>query len=125
MYHLRIILICILLCILIIVTQKEKFTSCANPLIKWWHNTTTTGGVQGANQAQIDKSFDLFKKKANIKLKHYSYPEGQKVDFNESIIKILKKKKILLCPSAISGVNHFMTDFFKLKRIMLLKMKRL
>ena len=47
------------------------------------------------------------------------YPEGQKIDFNANIINILKKKKILLCPSAISGVNHLMTDFFKLRRIML------
>ncbi len=46
------------------------------------------------NQArkQIDTSIKLFKKKAGIDLKHYSYPEGQKIDFNNNIIKYLKKK---------------------------------
>jgi len=42
---------------------------------------------------QINKSFEMFKKKANLKLNHYSYPEGQKIDFNSKVIKTLKKKK--------------------------------
>jgi len=84
------------------------------------HNHVSLGSLSKKKaEAEINKSFALFKKKANIKLKHYSYPEGQKIDFNANIIKILKKKKILLCPSAISGVNNLMTDFFKLRRIMM------
>ncbi len=59
MYHLRIILISILVFILIIVSIREKFNTCPTPvndLKKWWHNTTTTGGVEGANQDLIDSS---------------------------------------------------------------------
>ena len=47
----------------------------------------------------------------------HSYPEGQKIDYNKAIIKILKKKGIKICPSAIEGVNNKETDFFNLKRI--------
>ena len=41
---------------------------------------------------EIDKSFRLFKKKIGLNLKHYSYPEGQRKDFNSNIIEYLKKK---------------------------------
>ena len=68
---------------------------------------------------QIYKSFYLFKKRAKIVLKHYSYPEGQEIDYNNSIIKKLKKKNIKICPTALPGVNNIRTDLFKLKRIML------
>ena len=69
---------------------------------------------------QIDYSFKLFKNNAKINLKHYSYPEGQKIDFNKKIIKILKKKGIICCPTAISGHNHLIKDdLFHLKRIMI------
>ena len=40
---------------------------------------------------QIITSINLFKLKAGINLKHYSYPEGKKADFNNKIISILKK----------------------------------
>ena len=69
---------------------------------------------------QVDRSFKLFKKNAKIDLKHYSYPEGQKIDYNTKIIKILKSKGIICCPTAISGHNHlFKDDLFNLKRIMI------
>ena len=67
---------------------------------------------------QIRKSFYYFKIRAGITLKHYSYPEGQKNDFNSQIINELKKRNIISCPTAINGHNSFSTDLFKLKRIM-------
>jgi len=66
---------------------------------------------------QIDISLKLFKKKAGIDLKHYSYPEGQRRDFNNNIIKYLKKKGIKICPSAIHGYNNNRSNLFTLKRI--------
>ena len=55
----------------------------------------------------------------NLNLKHYSYPEGQKKDYTNYVINKLKSKKIICCPSAISGKNDIRTDFFNLKRDML------
>ena len=66
---------------------------------------------------QINKSLNLFKKRINHNIKHYSYPEGQKIDFNEKISNYLKTRGILCCPSAISGFNYKKTNLFKLKRI--------
>ena len=66
---------------------------------------------------QIFKSLALFRKQINLNLKHYSYPEGQKIDFNHKVIKTLKDQKILVCPTAINGTNNLSTDFFLLKRI--------
>lgn len=71
------------------------------------------------NQAknEIDKSFKLFRKKIGLNLKHYSYPEGQRKDFNANIIKYLKRKGIKICPSAIPGYNNNRSNPFRLRRI--------
>lgn len=68
---------------------------------------------------EIDKSFELFKKRLGIILEYYSYPEGQKNDFNQFVINKLRDKKIKFCPTAIDGINNKKTDFFKLRRTML------
>ncbi len=84
------------------------------------HNHISLGSLSPKEvDYQINKSFYLFKKRAKIELKHYSYPEGQEIDYNNSIIKKLKKKNIKFCPTAVPGVNNIRTDLFKLKRIML------
>ena len=66
---------------------------------------------------EIDTSIKLFKKNTGINLEHYSYPEGQKKDFNINIKKYLKKRGIKICPAAISGFNNTKSDLFNLKRI--------
>lgn len=66
---------------------------------------------------QISKSIKLFKNNTNITLKHYSYPEGQKKDYNKNIKSILKKKGIICCPTAINGFNNLKTSLFDLRRI--------
>ena len=68
---------------------------------------------------QIFKSFNLFKKRINLNPKHYSYPEGQKIDFNHNVQKILREKKIVVCPTAINGINNLDTDLFLLRRIII------
>ena len=69
--------------------------------------------------AQIQKSFSLFKKRINLNLEHYSYPEGRKIDYNKLVISKLKFRGIKLCPSAIEGKNNFNTDLFNLKRVLI------
>jgi len=66
---------------------------------------------------EISKSINYFKNKAKITLDQFSYPEGQKIDYDNSIIKELKKKGIKICPTAIPGINNQKTNFFHLKRI--------
>ena len=66
---------------------------------------------------QILKSIKLFKKKTNIDLIHYSYPEGQKYDYNKYLKLFLKKNGIISCPTAIHGFNRRSSDLFELKRI--------
>jgi peptidoglycan/xylan/chitin deacetylase (PgdA/CDA1 family) len=68
---------------------------------------------------QIRKSFRLFKKRINLNLDHYSYPEGRKIDYNKSIITTLKSSGIKLCPTAIEGKNNLNTSLFDLKRILI------
>ena len=84
------------------------------------HNHLSFGSLdQAKSNFQLNKSFKLFKDKLNIDINHYSYPEGQKKDYNETLISKLKYKGIKLCPTAIPGVNNFKTDFFNLRRVMI------
>ena len=73
---------------------------------------------------QVDTSFGLFSKRISHRLKHYSYPEGQKIDYNKRIINYLKSKKIICCPSAINGFNNKKTSLFDLKRIPITHVKK-
>jgi peptidoglycan/xylan/chitin deacetylase (PgdA/CDA1 family) len=68
---------------------------------------------------QIRRSFALFKKRINLNLEHYSYPEGRQVDYNKSIITTLKSSGIKLCPTAIEGKNNLNSRLFDLKRVLI------
>ena len=52
-----------------------------------------------------------------IKTNLFAYPNGQKGDFNNKIISLLKKQNIICCPSAMSGYNNINTNLFKLKEL--------
>tara|TARA_S200000501_G_scaffold89718_1_gene82894 strand:+ start:219 stop:1142 length:924 start_codon:yes stop_codon:yes gene_type:complete len=68
---------------------------------------------------EISKSIRFLKDKANIETQHYSYPEGQEIDFNNSVKRFLKKNRIKCSPSAIYGQNDtILNSLFDLKRIM-------
>jgi len=83
------------------------------------HNHLSFGSLDKKKiDFQLNESFKLFKKRLNLDIEHYSYPEGQKKDYNQLLISKLKNRGIKLCPTAISGVNNFKTDFFNLKRVM-------
>ncbi len=66
---------------------------------------------------EINDSIKIIKKKAKIKLKHYSYPEGLKHTYRKREINLLKKAGIKICPSAEFGINTKNEDLFNLKRI--------
>ena len=65
----------------------------------------------------LNNCFKLFKKQINHTLSLFSYPEGKSKDFNETIIKNLKKRGIKICPTAINGFNSIKVDPFKMRRI--------
>ena len=67
---------------------------------------------------EIDKCISILKNKLKKNIMHFSYPEGLENHFNYTIINYLKDKGILVCPSAINGVNFKNENLFKLKRIM-------
>lgn len=67
---------------------------------------------------EIIESINTIKKRAKIKIKHFSYPEGLKHTYGKREITLLKKKGIILSPSAEFGVNSKKTDLFNLKRIL-------
>lgn len=66
---------------------------------------------------EIYHSINVLNKKMKMQCKHYSYPEGFIKSYNKNTINLLKSKKILICPTAINGVNDLNSDLFKLKRI--------
>jgi len=66
----------------------------------------------------IQTSIDLLKYNLGQEIKHYSYPEGQEIHYNERVIAHLKQNGIICCPSAVDGINNPTIDLFNLKRIM-------
>ncbi len=84
------------------------------------HNHISLGSIDKLSmENEILTSIKLLKNKSGIFSNHYSYPEGQEHDFNDSVISELIKNKIKCCPTAIDGVNDlFPESLFYLKRIM-------
>ena len=66
---------------------------------------------------EIVNSINIIKKKTKINIKHFSYPEGLRHTYGKREISLLKKRGIILCPSAEFGINNNKTDLFRLKRI--------
>ena len=48
---------------------------------------------------------------------HFSYPEGLSHHFSSRCIEKLQSRGVLICPTAICGVNDATTDLFYLRRI--------
>ena len=82
-----------------------------------FHDIMSSRSLSDVNY-DIKKTINILKKKLNHKIEHFSYPEGQKIHFNNKIISLLRENKIICSPSAINGVNQKGEDLFKLKRIM-------
>ncbi len=85
------------------------------------HNHVSLASLSERNMNyELKKSFSLFKNRINLRLRHYSYPEGRKIDFNYKLIQKLKNRGIIVCPTAIDGINTLNTNLFKLKRKMVI-----
>jgi hypothetical protein len=84
------------------------------------HNHVSLGlAGNSVMKNEIVTSINLLKNKAGISSHHYSYPEGQKKDFNKNVIAELKKNNIRSCPTAIDGLNDStIGSMFHLKRVM-------
>jgi len=65
----------------------------------------------------ISSTLSIINYKLNQKTKHFSYPEGQKHHYNQSVISTLIDNNIICSPSAVDGINTD-EDLFNLKRIM-------
>lgn len=66
---------------------------------------------------EIFNSINEIKRKTKINVKHFSYPEGLSFTYGKREINLLKKKGVILCPSANFGINNKKSDLFNLKRI--------
>ena len=73
----------------------------------------------GEMKLEIQKSINYLKNKCDIASQHYSYPEGQDIDYNKNVEKVLKINGIKCCPTAIEGQNNnILKNLFSLKRVM-------
>ena len=66
---------------------------------------------------ETEGSIKRINSKTGINLEHYSYPEGLFHTYGKREIKILKKNKIKICPSAEFGFNNSKSNLFHLRRI--------
>jgi len=83
------------------------------------HNHVSLGLLKhNIMEKEIQKSLEYLHNKASISTPHYSYPEGQKIDFNSNVKRALENHDIKCCPSAINGINdNILCSLFDLKRI--------
>ncbi len=66
---------------------------------------------------EIHRSLHLLKYQAGVQARHYSYPEGLRHSYSETVIEMLKQCAIECCPTAEPGVNSIDDDLFRLRRI--------
>jgi len=69
-------------------------------------------------EAEIRQSLDTLRKQCDMKVDHYSYPEGQADHYNDFAIQVLKDEGITCSPSARSGINGRDVGLFDLYRVM-------
>ena len=84
------------------------------------HNHISLGLLdEDVLKKEIETSIQFLKSKAGISPFHYSYPEGQKIDMNNNVKRLLQKNNIKCCPTAIDGLNSLKPkSLFDLNRIM-------
>ncbi len=68
---------------------------------------------------EITTSIDLIHENVGLRVRHYSYPEGLEHCYSNNVIKVLRDKGVVCCPTAVDGINDPQTDLFRLRRIMI------
>jgi len=66
---------------------------------------------------EITNPINTIQKHTQKEVHHFSYPEGLSHHFTPRCVTALKTAGILICPTAIQGVNDNQTDLFYLNRI--------
>ena len=59
----------------------------------------------------------MLESELDVKLRHFSYPEGMAESYSQAVIDKLKNCDILCSPTAQHGTNPILSDPFRLKRI--------
>lgn len=79
------------------------------------HNHNILGHLSKSQYTkEINNSLNMLSKKANLKINHYSYPEGFHSSFNKDIVNLLKKKNIKTCVTTLLKNNK--NSLFRLNR---------
>lgn len=68
-------------------------------------------------ETEIETSLKLLRDRAGCDTTHYSYPEGMRHCYSQSVIQALKRHGIVCCPTAEPGTNAHAEDLFRLRRI--------
>jgi len=68
-------------------------------------------------KSEIEESKNILEGKIGKRVDLFSYPEGQKSDFNDNVINILKQSGYICSPTAMYGWNPLNSDPFHLKRV--------
>lgn len=71
-------------------------------------------------EEELDTSLNLLHEMAGVSSRHYSYPEGLSHCYSDQVIHELKRRGVVICPSAENGNNDVGTDLFRLRRVMAL-----
>lgn len=69
-------------------------------------------------EQEIRSSIELLTEALGGRPRHYSYPEGLRHCYSQTVIDCLKRHGIESSPTAIAGVNRAGTDPFHLRRVM-------
>jgi peptidoglycan/xylan/chitin deacetylase (PgdA/CDA1 family) len=72
---------------------------------------------------EVDLSLSMLWEKARIGPRHYSYPEGLEHCYSKMVVEKLKRRGVIICPTAIDGENSLddsgiVDKLFHLKRVM-------
>jgi len=68
-------------------------------------------------EREVETSLKLLRNVNGEQLNHYSYPEGLKHCYSETVIDTLKRHGIRCCPTAEHGCNEVGDDLFRLRRV--------
>jgi peptidoglycan/xylan/chitin deacetylase (PgdA/CDA1 family) len=105
----------------IYLSWKEIFKLSKDPLVTIGAHTHSHVNLTKIDikvaEKEILKSKKIIEEKIGKKCYIFSYPFGRKNDFNEDIIKILKKNKFKIALSTIPGRINLKTNLYSINRI--------
>ncbi len=67
---------------------------------------------------EIEQSLNILNSELSLRVKHFSYPFGTKIDYNENSIKICKELGLELVSANFPWITHKRTDRFQIPRFL-------